>query len=187
MKHPKQPTYTEAAAEKVKEIFHAHNDSFGRRVLKRELKKTKMDLSERKISIIMKDSGLKAKYGRKKCKNLYTHEKTAERYIAENKYWICPKEERPENAWSMDFTEQKIGGRTIYTCGIISINKKTLVGRITGEPNSAGTACKAVEKAIKAYGKPDMILTDRGSPFTTVCHGRIPRGTTDTLRHSGSR
>ena len=185
MKHPKEPKYTEGEAEKVKEIFHAHNGSFGRRVLKEELKKAKMDLSERKISIIMKESGLKAKYGRRKGRNLHTHKETAERYIEENKYWNCLEEDRPKKAWGMDFTEQKVEGKTIYTCGIIAVKEKTLVGRITGEPNTARTACKALEKAIKAYGKPEMIMTDRGSPFTgKAFHELLER---EGIEHSMSR
>lgn len=185
IKHPKQPEYTEEAAEKVKEIFQAHNGSFGRRVLKQELKKAKVELSERKISIIMKACGLKARYGRKKGRNLHTHKETSERYIAENKYWTSLEEERPKKVWSMDFTEQKVSGKTVYTCGIISVKEKTLVGRITGEPNSAETACKALEKAIKMYGKPDMILTDRGSPFTSKAfHELLER---EGIQHSMSR
>ena len=167
LKHPKQLQYTEEEAKKVKDMFFEHNESFGRRTLKRELEKINVILSERKISRIMKDYDLKSKYGRKKGKNVHTHKKTSEKYIAENKYWMSAENERPKNAWSMDFTEQKAAGKTVYTCAIISVNKKNLTGRITGEPNSAETACKTLDKAIKKFGVPDMILTDRGSPFTS--------------------
>lgn len=185
MNHPKQPPYTEETAEKLKEVFRAHNGSFGRRVLKQELKKEQINLSERTVSMIMKAYGLKAKYGRKKGTNLHTHKETSERYIAENKYWAYPEQERPENVWSMDFTEQKVSGKTVYTCGIISVNGKTLVGRISGEPNNAETACKTLKKAIAAYGKPDMILTDRGSPFTSKAfHDLVER---EEIAHSMSR
>ena len=185
LKHGKRPQYTEEEAEKVKEVFRAHHGSFGRRMLKRELKKVNVDLSERKISIILKACELKAKYGRKKGKNLHRHKETSERYIAENTYWMMGEEERPKKAWSMDFTEQKVDGKTVYTCGIISINGKELVGRISGERNTAETACKAVEKAIREFGIPEMILTDRGSPFTSKAFHELMEK--HTIRHSMSR
>ena len=159
--------YSEEEAEAVIGVFRAHHNSFGRRVIHKELEKRGLHISEHKISRIMKEEGLCPKYGRKKCTNVHTHKETAERYIAENKYWRIKEEDRPKKAWSMDFTEQKVNGKTIYTCGIISITKKTLVGRITGEKNNAATACKALTQAIARHGIPEMVLTDRGSPFTS--------------------
>ena len=76
-------------------------------------------------------------------------------------------DKRPAQVWSTDFTEQKIKGKTIYTCGIISVNGKTLVGRVSGTKNNSDTACEALKAAIKRYGAPDMIMTDRGSPYVS--------------------
>ena len=167
MRHIKKKPYSEADAQAVTRVFKAHHGSFGRRVLKRELEKEQIYLSEHKISLIMKDNDLTAKYGRKKCTNVHTHKESAKKYVAKNIYWETKAEERPQQAWSMDFTEEKIAGKTVYTCGIISIKDKILVSRITGERNNAQTACKAVMQAIERYGIPEMILTDRGSPFTS--------------------
>ena len=46
-----------------------------------------------------------------------------QKYIAENLYPQLNQE-----IWSMDFTEEKIQGKKIFTCGIISFNRKILVG-----------------------------------------------------------
>ena len=68
--------------------------------------------------------------------------------------------------WSMDFTEEKIQGKKIYTCGIISVNSKILVGYLQSEKCNTELALATMEKAIEKYGKPDMLLTDRGIQFT---------------------
>ena len=165
LKHPRMPRYTEEEATATIDMFKTHHESFGRRVLHRELKKTGWELSEHKISKILRDYELRAKYGRKKGTNVHTQKTCAEKYIAENVYWNLAEEERPKKAWSMDFTEQKVQGKTIYTCGIISITGKQLVGRISGKPNCAETACETLCQAIARFGAPDILLTDRGSPF----------------------
>lgn len=115
----------------------------------------------------MKKLDLQPKYGRKKGKNIHTKKEISQKYISNNIYATLSKEEKKQEIWSMDFTEEKIQGKTIYTCGIISINGKCLVGRITGEKNNSETAISTVKKAIARYGKPYMILTDRGSPFVS--------------------
>ena len=167
LKHPRMPRYTEEEAAATVRAFREHHESFGRRVLHRELKKAGLQLSEHKISKIMRDYELSAKYGRKKGSYIHTQKTCAEKYIAENVYWNLPEEERPKKAWSMDFTEQKAQGKTIYTCGIISITGKQLVGRISGMRNCAETACETLRQAIARFGVPDMLLTDRGSPFVS--------------------
>lgn len=136
-------------------------------MLHRELMKTGVELSEHKISQILRDYELVPKYGRKRGKNIHTHEESVEKYIAENTYWDLAEKERPKKVWSMDFTEQKAQGMTIYTCGIISVTDKQLVGRISGMRNCSETACETLRQAISRFGVPDMLLTDRGSPFVS--------------------
>lgn len=185
MKHPRKPGYTEAEAAAVIAMFKEHHGSFGRRVLHRELARTGINISEYRISKILKDYECVPKYGRKRRTNLHTHKETAEKYIAENIYWELPEEDRPEKVWSMDFTEQKVEGKTTYTCGIISVKDKILVGRISGLRNNSETACKTLSQAIARFGTPDMLLTDRGSPFVSKSfHELLER---ENIRHSMSR
>jgi len=124
-------------------------------------------MSEHKISQIMKRLDIHAKYGRKRGKNVYTSEST-EKYIQENLYAQLSAEARSNHEiWSMDFTEQKINGKKIYTCGIISINRKILVGYTQSRICNAALATKTLAKAIEGYGAPYMLMTDRGSQFTS--------------------
>jgi len=124
-------------------------------------------ISERRIRQILKEQGLCSKYGRKKGKNIHTSPKIKEKYISENLYRTLSEQERKQTILSMDFTEQKIGGRTVYTCGAININNKVLEGELCDCKNNSEAACKTLEMAIKEYGIPDMVMTDRGSPFVS--------------------
>lgn len=151
----------------VYETFVAHHGSFGRRMLRHILRQRGHCFSEHKISKIMKELGLTAKYGRKRCKNVHTSENT-EKYIAENLFaGLTPEERSGRKIWSMDFTEQRVQGKKIYTCGIISVNEKILVGWAQGTRCTSTLACQAVRQAVADYGVPDMIMTDRGAQFTS--------------------
>lgn len=146
--------------------FTKHHGSFGRRMLKQILSQDGIFMSEQKVSKIMKFLGLCAKYGRKKCKNIHTA-KTENKYIQENLFAKLTEEERKsKEIWSMDFTEENIKGKKIYTCGIISVNRKILVGYAQGNRCTTALALDAVCKALSEYGAPDMIMTDRGAQFT---------------------
>lgn len=136
-------------------------------MLHRELAKKGKYISEHQIRKIMRKHDLVARYGRPKAKNINTHKELAEKYISDNVYWNTKEPERPKKVWSTDFTEEKIEGKTVYTCGIISVNDKRLIARITGEKNNSATACATLQLGISRYGAPDMIMTDRGSPFVS--------------------
>ena len=159
--------HTEEEEAAVKEVYHRHMGNFGRRTLRQELMKEGIAISEKKIGKIMKKLGLRSKYGRKKTKNIHTHEGTAEKYIRENLYRKMSEEEKQREIWSMDFTEEKVEGKTVYSCSIISVHKKICIARITGEPNNAATAVKTLKQGIQRYGRPYMVMTDRGAPFTS--------------------
>ena len=71
-------------------------------------------MSERKISGIMKELGIRSKYGRKRAKNVYTSNET-KKYIHENLFAkLNYKERQNMEIWSMDFTEEEIKGKKIY-------------------------------------------------------------------------
>jgi len=76
--------YSEEEKANVLRKHKEHHNSFGRRIIKRELDKEGIKYSESKVSKIMKELGIKSKYGRKKGKNVYTSEETEEKYIKEN-------------------------------------------------------------------------------------------------------
>lgn len=148
-------------------MFLAHHGSFGRRMLKRLLAQDGVVLSEYKISRILKANGYRSKYGRKRAKNVHTSEHT-EKYIHENLYAkLTPEQRESMEIWSMDFTEEKIKGKKVFTCGIISVNSKVLVGYAQGNRCTAELAIEAISNALVTYGIPDMVMTDRGAQFVS--------------------
>ena len=151
----------------VYDAFVEHHGSFGRRTLKRILERKNIRISEYKISKILKELCFCSKYGRKRCKNVYTSKNT-EKYIQENLYASLTDEQKSRmEIWSMDFTEEKIEGKKIYTCGIISVNRKILVGYAQGSRCTTALAMEAFANAMLAYGIPDMVMTDRGAQFVS--------------------
>lgn len=141
-------------------------------------------MSERKISSIMKQMDCHSKYGRKRGKNVHSSPYT-QKYIAENLYPQLNEEERKQEIWSMDFTEEKIKGKKIFTCGIISVNRKILVGYTQADKCTAQLAADALGKAIKEYGAPYMVMTDRGAQFTSKLFYDMMQE--NKIRHSMSR
>lgn len=134
----------------------------------------------------MKFKDLCSKYGRKKMKNLYTQEEVKEEYVAANLFRALDAEQKSSlQIWSMDFTEQKPNGEKVYTCGIIDINDKVVKGFETSSSANRVLACKSVESAIAQYGVPDMIMTDRGSPFVSKDFQKLLEK--HNIRHSMSR
>lgn len=165
-KHPrinKLPSETNS----VIEMFNKHFGNFGRRTLRKLLLKEGIRISEHKIGAILKAEGLRSKYGRKKGKNVYTAQEVSEKYISENLFPQLKEKERKKDILSMDFTEQKVNGKKVYTCGAININSKVLAAELCGCKNDSEAACTTLKMAIEAHGVPYMIMTDRGSPFVS--------------------
>lgn len=163
----RRAVYKEEVKRAVYDAFVEHHGSFGRRMLKRILEHKNVHLSEYKISRILKELGFRSKYGRKRCKNVHTSEAT-EKYIQQNLFAHLTDEKKARmEIWSMDFTEEKINGKKIYTCGIISVKRKILVGYAQGPRCTTALAMEAFANAMLAYGIPDMVMTDRGAQFVS--------------------
>lgn len=167
-KHPKKERYTQEELDNVYRVYKENHSCFGRRMIKKYLEREGIKYSEKKISNIMKILNLKARYGRRKTENVYTNKETKEKYVAKNIYNNLEKEEQEKiEAWSIDFTEQIVEGRKIYTCAIINIRTKVIVGYKQSYKIDAKLAAETLEKALEEYGTPNMILSDRGSQFTS--------------------
>lgn len=77
------------------------------------------------------------------------------------------EEQDKVNAWAIDFTEQRTAEKKVYTCAIIDIKRKVLAGNKQSFKMDAKFAVDTLKEAIRKYGKPDMILSDRGPQFTS--------------------
>lgn len=158
---------TDEERKNVKRVFVENHCSFGRRLIKKLLRREGINYSERKIARIFKELDIRSPYGRKKGKNVYTSENT-EKYVSENLFAQLSKETKATTEiWSMDFTEQLANGKRQYVCGIISVTRKILVGYAIGEKCTGDLAITALNRAIAKYGQPYMVMTDRGAQFTS--------------------
>ena len=184
-KHPHEDKLPKETQDVIT-VFYEHFGSFGRRTIRKQLLAKGIRIGEHKITRIMKKEGLCSKYGRKKGKNVHTAPQVSEKCISENLFsGMSTEEKRDKVILSMDFTEQKVSDKKVYTCGIINICNKILESMLCGCKNNSEAACRAVEMAIKEYGVPYMILTDRGSPFVSKSfHDLLKRY---GIRHSMSR
>lgn len=155
-------------------MFKFHFRNFGRRVLRKELLKKGIDVSEYRISKVLKKHNLHSKYGRKKTKNAYTNKEVSEKLISDNIYGSMSEEERARyEIWSMDFTECKLMNNIKnIICGIKSVNGKQVI-LLNDCRNNKEAAIKALKKAIKQFGVPYMVTTDRGSPFISKAFNEV--------------
>lgn len=97
----------------------------------------------------------------------FTGENSKE-FVRENLFANLTDEQKKRlEIWSMDFTEQKIRGKKIYTCAAISVKRKILVGYAQGEHCTAELAMEAFANAALEHGLPDMVMTDRGVQFVS--------------------
>ena len=166
-------------------MFKRHFGNFGRRVLKKELSKKGIDISQYKISKILKENNLRSKYGRKKCKNVYTSENT-EKFISDNIFANLTQKERSKlEIWRIDFSEIKLRDKKYYLCGIVSVNSKICISLTISNKQTKEMAYETIKKGIEIYGKPNILMSDRGCQFTSkLIHDYLE---TEEIVHSMSR
>lgn len=134
-------------------------------------------MSEYKISKIMKQQGLVAIYRNKRISNVHTSLNTSE-YRPDNKLNNLNLNQRDQEIWSIDFTEEKIKNKKVYICALISINTRMIVGHTISFKNNSQIAVNTVLSAISKYEAPYMISSDRGSPFISKLYN-------DTMKELG--
>ena len=124
---PKTKESEEIELEKaVIHCFEKHNGNYGRIRIKKALARKGLNLSENKISRILKEHGLAAKSGRtgQRKASKPTEEQYIEENLIKNKFDIVI----PNYLWCSDITELKCKGSKVYVCGIIDVATRRLVG-----------------------------------------------------------
>lgn len=124
---PKTKESEEIELEKnVIHCFKKHKGNYGRIRIKKELARGGIRISENKIARILKEHGLEAKSGRtghpKKPKP--TEEQYIEENLIQNKFEV----DVANYLWCSDITELVCKNSKVYTCGIIDVATRRLVG-----------------------------------------------------------
>lgn len=74
---------------------------------------------------------------------------------------------RPNQVWAIDITYIKMGRSHMYLTAIIDWYSRYIVGWELSDTLDTAPVLAAVKKAIRQYGKPEIINSDQGSQFTS--------------------
>ena len=111
--------------------FRQNRGRYGRIRIRKALKLKGIDISENRISRILRENGLEAKSGR-----TGRHKKprsSQEQYLEENLIKDKFKVYQANYLWCSDITELKCQGRKLYLCGIIDVATRRIVGWSIGK------------------------------------------------------
>lgn len=147
--------------------FERHNGNYGRIRIRKELSRHGVDVSEYRISGILRRNGLTAKGGRTGKRRV--QKPTKEQYIEENlirdKFTVT----EPNYLWCSDITEVKVKGGKLYVCGVIDVATRRIVGWAIDRRMTQEVVQRAIElAAIRNPERPDGAIfhSDRGSQYT---------------------
>ena len=147
--------------------FERHNGNYGRIRIRKELSRHGVDVSEYRISGILRRNGLTAKGGRTGKRRV--QKPTKEQYIEENlirdKFTVT----EPNYLWCSDITEVRVKGGKLYVCGVIDVATRRIVGWAIDRRMTQEVVQRAIElAAIRNPKRPDGAIfhSDRGSQYT---------------------
>jgi len=72
---------------------------------------------------------------------------------------------RPNQLWHLDFVQRFINRAKTFTLILLDDYSRFVVGHGVSDAERADVAVTAFEEAVQRYGKPETIMTDRGSAF----------------------
>jgi len=72
---------------------------------------------------------------------------------------------RPNQLWHMDFVHQYIHGQKAFVLAIIDDYSRFVTGWALDDAERADAVITAFEGAVARYGKPEAVMSDRGSAF----------------------
>ncbi len=147
------------------EIFEKSKGRFGPQKIKIKLHEMGYDISQKKISKIMKKNSLvinqvktKLTYP-KKNKDLFLHNSLRQNFI----------QDMPNKVWVSDITFIKIDKITCYLCVIMDLFSRKAVGYMVSTTNTDSLTTRTFSKAYFDRGEPKglMFHSDRGSNYTS--------------------
>ena len=151
----------------VSHCFQAHDRNYGRIRIKKELVKENIELSEYRISRILKANKLVAKGG---CpRNGKRSKKTEKQYIEENLVKDKFSVTVANYLWCSDITELEYKHGKLYLCGVLDVATRRIVGWSKARHQRQELVQDAFRMAIGRNPKrPEGAIfhSDRGSQYT---------------------
>ncbi len=155
--------------ERIINCFDKHRGNYGRIRLKKALKRDGVEVSENKISRILRKYGRKAKSGRKG--RAKRRVKRAEEYMEENLIKEKFKVKEPNYLWCSDITELRYRRGKFYVCGIIDVATRRIVGWSVSKRQTQQIVQEAFQMAVgKNPNRPKGAIyhSDRGCQYTAL-------------------
>ena len=157
----------EADEKAVIHCFEQHNANYGRIRIRRALAAEGIQISEYRISRILKKNGLVAKAGRKR--QYHRKKPTEQQYIEENLIQDKFSVTQANYLWCSDITELQCKSGKLYVCGIIDVATRRIVGWSVGRNQSQILVQDALRMAAgrnPVIPKGAVYHSDRGSQYT---------------------
>lgn len=147
--------------------FKKHKGNYGRKRIRKELLSKDIEISEYKITNILKANNLIAKSGRsgKRRQPKPTEQQYIEENLIKDKFSIII----PNYLWCSDITELKCKGSKIYLCGIIDVATRRIVGWAISKNQTQDIVQKAFKMATGRnpnIPKGAVYHSDRGCQYT---------------------
>ncbi len=147
--------------------FQKHRQNYGRIRIRRELLAKGIDISEYRISRILKKHGLIAKSGRsgKHRPTKPTEQQYIEENLIKNKFEVT----EANYLWCSDITELKCYRSKLYLCGIIDVATRRIVGWSIAKNQTQKLVQDALKMAVGRNPKRPIgavYHSDRGCQYT---------------------
>ncbi len=153
--------------EAVIHCFEKHKGNYGRIRIRKELLTSGIEVSEYRITKILKRNGLVSKSGRtgRKRQPRPTETEYLEGNLIKNKFEIT----EPNYLWCSDITELKCLHTKVYVCGIIDVATRRIVGWSIAKMQTQKLVQDALQMAVGR--NPDrpagaVYHSDRGCQYT---------------------
>ena len=72
---------------------------------------------------------------------------------------------RPNHMWHLDYVQRFINRTNVHTLILLDDHSRFVVGHGTDDAERANLVIETFEQAVRRYGKPEMVLHDKGSAF----------------------
>ena len=147
--------------------FEKHKGNYGRIRIRKDLLREGMDISEYRITRILKKHGLTAKNGRTKTRK--AAKPTETQYLEENLIKEKFEVTVPNFLWCSDISELRYKGGKLYVCGIIDVATRRIVGWSIGKNQTQRLVQDTLRMAVgRNPNRPQGAIyhSDRGCQYT---------------------
>ena len=147
--------------------FEKHKGNYGRIRIRKDLLREGIDISEYRITRILKKHGLTAKNGRTKTRK--AAKPTETQYLEENLIKEKFEVTVPNFLWCSDISELRYKGGKLYVCGIIDVATRRIVGWSIGKNQTQRLVQDTLRMAVgRNPNRPQGAIyhSDRGCQYT---------------------